>query len=518
MNVGYLLFNTAARQPGGLALVSGGQRCTYAELEARVARLAGAMLAAGLQAGERVGILFLNNTHFVEVYFAALWAGLVATPINSRLTGREMAYILNDSQSAALFHGREFADTVAGISAGLESVRFFVSPGGQGPDPCHDYEEFLAGGQPRRLDTRIGEDHPCQIMYTSGTTGRPKGAVITHRNVLWNLHNTMHGREDHEGQVSIIVGPLYHTAALNNHLTIQVALGGVSVLVEKFEPEELLALIQRERATVISGSPAMYLLLMQHPSAGRFDTTSITKCTAGADKLPLEVKRRLLEFFPNISGVYDVYGCTEASPTITILRAADSLRKDGSVGRALPFLHAKLVDEQGREVPAGQVGEIVCRGPNVMAGYHNQPQATAEALRDGWLYTGDLARRDEEGFFYIVDRKKDLVVSGGENIYPREVEEVLFTHPAVADAAVVGVPDPLWGESVHAFVTLREGMSASEEEIIQFCKANLASYKKPRRVSFIAEIPRNPSGKVLKYRLREQASRKKAAGHHGGGE
>jgi acyl-CoA synthetase (AMP-forming)/AMP-acid ligase II len=504
LNVGYLLANSAAKHPRRLALADREGRRSFAELEDRAARLAGALLAAGLTPGDRVGILFHNGARFVEAYFAALWVGLVATPVNFRLVGREMTYILNDSGARALLYGPEFAETIAAAAPELHTVGLYISPGGQGPDPCRDYEAFLAGGAPAGLSPAVDEATPCQIMYTSGTTGRPKGAVINHGNVLWNLINTMHGREDRPGQRSIIVGPLYHTAALNNHLTIQIALGGASILLDRFEPQELLATIQAERANVISGSPAMYLLLMQQAAGGGWDLSSITKCTAGADKLPMEVKRRLLEFFPNISGVYDVYGCTEASPTITILAAADSLERDGSVGRPLPFLQAKVVDELGRELAAGQVGEVVCRGPNVMQGYHANPEATARVLREGWLYTGDLARTDEDGFFYIVDRKKDMLVSGGENIYPREVEEVLYAHPAVADAAVVGAPDQVWGQKVVAFVQLREGRRAAEEEIIAFCKENLASYKKPRQVIFLPEIPRNASGKALKYRLQEE--------------
>lgn len=506
MNVGYLLANSASKSPDAVALVDGGRRCTFTELEARVSALAGAMLAAGLKPGQRVGMLFFNSMPLVEIYFATLRVGLVATPVNFRLTGREMAYILNDSQCQALFFGPEFSDAVAAVAGDLETVRLFVSPGGQGPDPCRDYEEMLASGAPAALSTEVNEDSPCQIMYTSGTTGRPKGAVITHRNVLWNLHNTMYGREDRAGQTSIIVGPLYHTAALNNHLTIQIALGGASVLVKKFDPEELLSIIARERANVISGSPAMYLLLMGHPAAGDYDVSSITKCTAGADKLPMEAKRRLLDFFPNIKGVYDVYGCTEASPSITVLGAADSLERDGSVGRPVPFSDVRVVDETGRPLPPNRVGEIICRGPNVMQGYHGQPQATAQALRNGWLYTGDLAQVDDDGFYYIVDRKKDMVVSGGENIYPREVEEVLFTLPAVADAAVVGLPDPLWGEQVAAFVAVKPGATLSEADIIEHCKTNLASYKKPRVVVFLDEIPRNASGKALKYQLKERGA------------
>ena len=502
MNVGSLLVNAAGKYPSAIAVVSGEDRLSFAELDLRTRCLAAAMLASGLRPGDAVGMLFYNSLPMVEVYYATVRAGLVAVPINFRLTGREMAYMLSDSGAKALFFDAEFDPVIAGIRDEVEELKLLVSPQAGDAAGARDYEQFLASASPAEDPPGISEENPCQIMYTSGTTGRPKGAVISHCNVIWNLFNTIHGREDRAGQVSIIVGPLYHTAALNNHLTIQVALGGTSVLIKSFEAQELLATIQREKATVISGSPAMYNLLMQHPAAGDYDTRSITKCTAGADKLAMETKRRLMEFFPNINGVYDVYGCTEASPCICILNARDSLRKDASVGPGLPFLRAGIMDEMGRMLGPDQVGELVCQGPNVMQGYHRNPHGTAEAIRDGWLHTGDLARMDQEGFFYIVDRKKDMIVSGGENIYPRELEEVLYTHPEIADAAVVGLPDPLWGESVCAFVARRPGSKLSERDVVEFCKANLASYKKPKRVEFLDQIPRNPSGKVLKVNLR----------------
>jgi len=500
MNVGALLANAAGKFPRRTALVAGSRRLSFAELERRCGQLAGALLAAGLEPGDRVALLSYNTDYLVESYFALVRVGLVATPVNFRLVGPEMAYILNHSGARALIHGPEFQDTLMEVADELEALELRVCPGGA--EGARDYEEFLASGSYLPVAQVVGEDHPCQLMYTSGTTGRPKGAVITHRNVLWNLVNTIHGRQDAPGQRSIIVGPLYHTAALNNHLTIQIALGGTSILLEKFDPELMLRTIEKERATTISGSPAMYNLLLQYPGASRFDTSSIVKCTAGADKLPLETKRRLMEFFPGIEGVYDVYGCTEASPCITILAAADSLRKDGSVGLPLPFLDARVVDGEGNPLAPGQVGEIVCRGPNVMLGYHQDPEATARVLRRGWLHTGDLARVDEEGFFYVVDRIKDMIVSGGENIYPREIEEVLFSHPAIADAAVVGMPDPTWGESVRAFVVLRDGQHLDQEEVVAYCKKHLAGYKKPKRVDFVAAIPRNASGKALKRELR----------------
>jgi len=300
-----------------------------------------------------------------------------------------------------------------------------------------------------------------------------------------------------------VVGPLYHTAALNNHFTIRVALAGTSILVKSFEPKRVMEMIEKEKVNVISGAPAMYNLLLALPDIERYDTHSITKCTTGASILPHETKERLLKLFHNAEGVYDVYGCTEASPNIAILKARDSLRKRECVGPPVPFLEVRIVDQKDRDVPAGDIGELICRGPNVMKGYYKDRKATLEALREGWLHTGDLAKMDEEGFMYIVDRKKDMIVSGGENIYPREIEEVLYHHPKIQEVAVIGVPDPVWGESVKAFVALKKGQRMRGDEVVEYCKNHLASYKKPKSVEFVETLPRNPSGKVLKTALRD---------------
>jgi acyl-CoA synthetase (AMP-forming)/AMP-acid ligase II len=516
MNVGYLLNVSAGKYPERTAIISAEGRWTYQAFEDRTNRLAGALLHAGLKKGDRIAILFHNSAYFVESYFAAVKIGLVITPVNFRFTGPEITYVLNDAQPNLLLYGPEFETTLRAVRDQLISVHRYVSPQNPATDLAVDYEDFLAGGGPDIAGpaSRVSENDPCQLMYTSGTTGRPKGATLTHRNVLWNLFNTIHAREDRAGERAIIVGPLYHTAALNNHLTIQIALGGTSIIVRKFEPESLLRTIESEKATLVSGSPALYNMLLQHPRAHDYDTRSITKCTSGSDKLPMSVKKKLLQFFPNIKGVYDVYGLTEASPGITTLNAADSLRKDGSVGKILPFVDARIVDENHNRVAPGEVGELICRGPNVMQGYHNDPQATAEALQNGWLFTGDLARMDDEGFLYIVDRKKEMIVSGGENIYPREIEEVIIRHPSVADVAVIGIPHPTWGETVKAFVVPVPGLKIDEKELIDFCKTYLASYKKPTGVAFVPSIPRNPSGKALKRLLREEGSNSIKGGEH----
>lgn len=506
MNLASLLWFSALKHPQATALIQEGQRWSYESLLKRVKALAGCMKSRGIGRGDRIAIMLPNSHEFVELYFATLAIGAVATPVNFRFVAPEIRFVLEDSEPRILFFHADYEErvreAVAGMTPPLELLK--VGPGKTKGE--EDLETFISGGSTLESPLEMEEEEPCQIMYTSGTTGPPKGAVIPHRAVLWNLINTMHGREDREGERALIIGPLYHTAALNNHLTIQIALGGTCILIRSFDPEVVLKAIEDHKATTISGAPTMYHMLMEHPGAGGFDLRSITKCTSGAAILPQEVRRRLEVFFPSVKGIYDVYGCTEAAPTISILRDEESAAKPGSVGRPVPFVQVKIVDDEDRPLEPGKIGELLCRGPNVMLGYYKRPKATEEALRGGWLHTGDLARMDEEGYIFIVDRKKDLIISGGENIYPREIEEVLLEHPAIRDAAVIGSPDELWGEVVHAFVVLREGCTLDQEGVIQHCKGKLAGYKKPRRVTFLQEIPRNPSGKVLKERLREIAS------------
>jgi fatty-acyl-CoA synthase len=502
MNIAYLLVNSVNKYPDRIAIISEKKRFSYKALNRRVNQLAQAMRQYGLKKGDRVAIMFFNTYQFAEIYFATVKLGAILTPVNFRFVGEEIEYIVNNSEASFFFFSKDFQQTIFSIKDRLNTVKYFIGVDVEKVDFAHDYESFLSLGGADEPEVEIQENDPCQIMYTSGTTGKPKGAVITHGNIFWNLINTILARDHSPGEVSLIIGPLYHTAALNNHFTVQVALGGTSIMVKKFEPNIVLRHIEKEKANVISGSPAMFNLLLQYLKLDQFDTRSITKCTAGSAILPREIKERLLKVFPESNGVYDLYGCTEASPTITTLKGKDSFRKHGSVGIPVPFLQARVVNDEGMPLPPNQVGELVCRGPNVMQGYYKNTEATKEAIKDEWLYTGDLATVDEDGYFYIVDRKKDMIVSGGENIYPREIEEVLFRHPAIADVAVVGIPDSIWGESVKAFVVTKEGETVTEKEVIDFCKKHLASYKKPKQVSFISTIPRNPSGKVLKRILK----------------
>jgi acyl-CoA synthetase (AMP-forming)/AMP-acid ligase II len=502
MNIADLLINSANKYPEKTAILSEERRLSYKRFNLRVNQIAQAMREHGLKKVGRVALMFYNTHHFAEVYFATAKAGAVATPVNFRFVGEEIEYIINNSEASFFFFGSEFRDTIADIHKKLRTVRNFVGVDATKGDFAYDYDSFLSSGKTDELDTKTTEKDPCQIMYTSGTTGRPKGAVLTHGNIFWNLMNTIYAREHRHGEISLIIGPLYHTAALNNHFTTQIALGGTSILIKKFDPEVALNHIKQEKANVISGSPSMFNLLIQYPKFDQFDTHSITKCTTGASILPQEIKEQLIDSFPNAQGIYDLYGCTEASPTITTLNARDSLKKHGSVGLPAPFLQVRIVDEEGQTLGPNHVAELACKGPNVMRGYYKDDLGTEEVIRDGWLYTGDLARVDENGYFYIVDRKKDMIVSGGENVYPREIEEVLFRHPMIADAAVVGIPHSTWGETVKAFVVPKERETLKEEEIVEFCTAHLASFKKPTSVEFVSSLPKNPSGKTLKRLLR----------------
>lgn len=508
MDVGQILTMTANKFPGRTAIISGDQRFTYRQFNERVNRFAHGLLNLGFKKGDKVAVLLFNSNPFAEVYFATAKLGGAFTPINYRFAFEEVKHILNHSDSRFFIFGEEFTDLVKSIRPDLERVKTLISGGDHKVRNALHYETLLKRSRKDEPGVAISEKDVCQLMYTSGTTGRPKGALITHGNVLWNLVNTMIGRQDKEGEVALIIGPLYHTAALNNHFTIQVALAGTSVLIKKFEPKSVMEIIQKEKVNVISGAPAMYHLLLTLPNVNEYDTRSITKCTTGAAILPDETKERLLRLFPNAEGVYDVYGCTEASPDIAILKAKDSLRKRECVGPPLLFLEARIVDDRDRDVAVGEVGELICRGPNVMKGYYKDKKATLEALKGGWLHTGDLARMDDEGFIYIVDRKKDMIISGGENIYPREIEEALYHHPKIQDAAVIGVLDSTWGESVKAFVVLKKEETMNPEEVIEYCKQRLASYKKPKTVEFVETLPRNPSGKVLKTVLKQREDRR----------
>ena len=507
MNIGYFLDIASHRYPDKTALVSRGRRYTYTELHERVQRLMVAFEGLGVRKGDRVATLLWNCSEMVECYLAAVRLGAVFTPLNYRLHSREIAYLLAHAEPSAIVTEDKCQGLCLEAANEISGTGPVISTAARTPAGVLRYEDMLQAQGLSTAPVKVNSCDPAQLMYTSGTTGRPKGVVLSHENVIWNSLNMITVREDAPGDVAMIVGPMFHVAALNSHYTSRLMLGATSVIVAKFEPHPFMGLLQEEKASVVSGNPTMFNILLENCPPGGWDTSSVTKVTSGADKLPIQLARKLLKLFPHAEGVFDVFGCTECSPCVTTLHARDSLLKSGSVGKALPYLELKVLDHRGRQVEPGEIGEVVVRGPVVMQGYYRQPEETSEVLtEDGWLHTGDMVRMDEEGFLFVVDRKKDMVITGGENVSSYEVEQAIATHPAVSRVAVVGIPDPKWGERIVAVVVPKDSKAVTAEELRGHTKDLLAGYKTPKEVIFVEQLPVSGTGKVQKNVLRKQCA------------
>ena len=512
MDVGRFLDIAVNRSPERIALVFDNRRYTYAQLAVRVGRLMTGMARMGVRKGERVATLTTNCSEMIEIYLATVRLGAIFTPLSYRSIDDNAIYLINDAKPVLLFVNEGCRDMAERIADRLTTVQhvFSCSPG---TDRFGDYEKLMSDSDPFEHEVAIAPGDSCQLIYTSGTTGKPKGVLLSHENVIWNTLNMLQVRKDRPTDVALIVGPMFHSAALNSHFTSRLALGATSVVLGEFDPDLLLETIQREKITVLSGTPTMFMMLLNRCRPGQYDTASVTTITSGADKCPAALKRNILSLFPNADGICDVYGCTECAPCVTTLSAEDSLIKAESIGRALPFVQVRLIDpgsEDGPEVPVGQTGEIVVRGPNVMQGYYNKPEETAAVLSNGWLRTGDLARKDADGFFYIVDRLKDIIVSGGENIAPKEIEDVMYENPEILKAAVFGVPDSKWGEKVCAAVVGIEGHELTYQALKTFLTGRIERFKVPKEIYFVDQLPESSTGKVRRHILREQYSTRNA--------
>lgn len=502
MIVGRFLDYAADHYPDKNALVFYDRRITYRQLKNRVQRLSSGLTNLGIKKGDRVSTLMWNCTELIEIYLATVRLGAIFTPLNYRLTRAELEYVLNDSLPSILVIDQRNLDLIKGIVSDPKLLKNLYCTADDCPAGMKPFEELIVDNL-FSADVPLDVSDPCQLIYTSGTTGKPKGVILTHENIVWNSINMLLVRHDSPRDRALIIGPLFHTAALNSHYTSRLALGATAVILDRFDPKLMMETIQKERITVVSGAPTVYIMLMEFCKPGDYDTSSVTTLTSGADKLPLQVQKAIREYFSNIEGVYDVYGSTECSPCVTTLEARDSLTKVGSVGPPLPYVEVKLLDAQDNEVKRGEIGEIVVKGSVVMSGYYKQPEETAKVLKDGWFYTGDLAWADEDGYLYFSDRKKDVIVSGGENIASREVEDVLFKHPDVVKAAVFGVPDDKWGERVVAAIIPRQGRTPRIEEIRAFAKQHLSSYKIPREIMILDKLPESGTGKAQKHELRK---------------
>ena len=490
------------------ALAFGEEVLSYAELAERMLRTAGALAGLGVGRGDVVGVLLYNSLDFVEIMLGADYLGAVFMPLNWRLAPPELGYIVGHAGASVLISERELEPLVEPVRAQLKCP--VVRAGAAGGDGWHGLAELQASGQPAGRPEPTGSDDLLRLMYTSGTTARPKGVMITHGNLdakcLAHIAELGLGRDDR----GLIAGPLYHVGALDLTFTTLLYLGCYQRILRNFASVDALDAIEQDRLTTVWLAPAMVKLVLDDESLPRRDLSSMRVIVDGGEKMPLPLIDRLLASFPG-AWFADAYGLTETVSGDTFLNKGKERERLGSVGKPVFNVDLRLVKADGTDAAAGEEGEILIRGPKVSIGYWRDPEATARAHRDGWFHTGDVGVCDEDGYLYIVDRLKDMIVSGGENVASLEVERVLYEHSAVAEAAVIGRPHERWGEVPVAFVVVRDDANVGSDELLAFCQERLAKFKSPKAVVFLEALPRNPSGKVLKRELRELATEEEPA-------
>ena len=506
--LGEMLARNARKFPDLEGVIFKDKRIQYRALDERVNQLANALLSLGIGKGDSIGLLMENRQEMLEIFFAVAKIGAVNVPINIRLAPQEIAYILNNADVKILFLGEKFIQTVQSVKGDLPLIAEHIITDSKGVGGYKLYEEVLATGSSTLPKIRLQDDEDVFLIYTAGTTGKPKGAILTHKNLITSAMTISLETSlalPRKNDIPFIapkvmsVTPFFHIAGVVSIIKTMQALTPMVIL--DFDPVELLKAVERERITFLFLVPAMWLMVMNHPDFKKYDVSSLRTAAYGADVTTNALKERILESFPN-AALYEAFGQTEMSATTVYMKHQDALRKEGSVGLPLFNVEVRIVNDAMEDVSVNEVGEIVYRGPGMMKGYYKNPEETRKAFEGGWFHSGDLVRRDEEGFVYVVDRKKDMIVSGGENIYSAEVESVLLTCPKIKEAAVVGIPDPKWGEAVKACVVLEPGKEATADEIITFCIENLARFKRPKSVEFMDGLPRNATGKVLKRELR----------------
>ena len=509
MVLGELLREHATRTPEKLAVVdvSTDISLSYGELNARVNSLANALTDGGLRKGDRVAIAQHNCLEYIETFFAAMKLGAVLTTIDFRAAPREMEYMLENSGAAALLIGENYRNALDSMGHGLKAVTNYICIG-KGCEDIPKYEKLLAHYPSTEPDTIVDESDLATLFYTSGTTGQPKGVMMTHKNLAAAMMNMLKALPLTSDDVTLHTSPFSHIAS-TWPLLDHVCAGGTNVTIDKFDPATVLEAIEKHRITTWNTVPTVILRLAEFPELTNYNLTSLRWIGYGASPMPVEVLKKAIGLLGNV--FVQVYGSTETY-IVTVLPREDhvvdgpeeKVKKLRSCGRPVDGLEVRVVDSKNKDIAPDGTGEIIVKGDSVTPGYWKLPEETAGTIKQGWYYSGDLASVDSDGYLYIVDRKKELIISGGENISPKEVEEVIYRHPAIYEAAVIGVPDEKWGEAARAVVSLKEGMKATEEEIIAFCKQNLARFKAPKSVVIIDSLPKTASGKISRKEIKDR--------------
>jgi long-chain acyl-CoA synthetase len=517
MNLSAQLQETAKKFADKPAYYFMGHQSTYAELDGAIQKFASGLEKLGIKQGDHIALLLGNSPHFVISLYGALRLGVTVIPVNPIYTADEIGYILNNGDVKAVvaldlaiplaekmhtllprIEHYIFCETKADSPVQSELEKLSVYP------KMKTLTEVIASGELTFQGPVLEADEVAIILYTSGTTGKPKGAMLTHKNLFSNAKDVGDYLKMNQEDRVVTVLPMFHVFCLTVALNAPLLSGATILITPKFSPKEVFSLIKEHKATVFAGVPTMYNFLYQYPEGNPDDFQSLRLCISGGASLPVALLKNFEKKF-NVF-ISEGYGLSEASP-VTCFNPLDRPRKPGSIGTSILRVENKIVDELGQDVPIGAVGELIVRGPNVMKGYYKMPEETHAAIRNGWLHTGDMARMDEDGYFYIVDRKKDLIIVGGYNVYPREVEEVIYDYPDVVEVAVVGIPDPNQGEAVNAYV-VKKNPVMTREQLQEYCRLHLAKYKVPTTIEFIDELPKNTTGKILRRALKNQISQK----------
>ncbi len=515
MNTSEFLMISAAIVPDRTAMVFEGKRTTFDELQSRVNRLASALGALGVSAGDRIAVLQVNTDSVIETYFAATKLDAVFVPLNFRARADEIAYMVNDSGPKAVLAGSRYTEMVESISSQLESVEHLIAMD-EPREGWLTYSDMIEESEEADLWPLSDDDDLTVLMFTAGTTGFPKGVMLSHNSFSSYILSNVSPADPEIDESNILTVPLYHIAGMQAMMSA--IYGGRRLIIQRqFEPTEWMRLVETEQADRAMVVPTMLKMLMDHEDFHKHDMNSLQVITYGAAPMPVEVIRRAIVEFPNAQFI-NAFGQTETAATITMLPPEDhmlngspdeverKLRRLASIGKPLADVEVRIVNENGEDVSGGETGEIVARGDRLMKGYWGQESATAETIRGGWLFTGDLGYMDEDGYIFLAGRAKDFIKRGGEMISPEEVEQVLHSHPDIDEAAIIGVPDLDWGERVRALVVARPGCNVVETDVIEFCRQRMASFKKPESIVVLSELPRNPLGKVLKRVLRDEHS------------